>query len=140
KLNMYKKISAIQGVEDMEDIKNELLDRFGEIPTVTENLLSVALIKSLAHGSFVSEVSGGRKEFKIIMWNRAPVDGYKLNMFLHKNSSEYHFTAERASYFTYKPAKVPKDIPQLITCLGKAFNDIKETFTEEKEAGARLLD
>ena len=48
RMEMYKKISLIRTPEDKEDIYDELCDRFGEPPRVTERLLDVALLKSLA--------------------------------------------------------------------------------------------
>lgn len=82
KLNMYKKISAITTAEDLEDIENELRDRFGEIPEMTENLLKVALLKARAHAVYITEISGGRSEYKISMYKTAPIDTYKLFGFL----------------------------------------------------------
>ena len=82
KLNMYKKISAITSAEDLEDIENELKDRFGPVPDVTENLLKVALLKARAHAVYITEISGSRSEFKISMYKTAPIDTYKLFGFL----------------------------------------------------------
>ena len=48
RMEMYKKIVLIRTPEDRGDIYDELCDRFGEPPRVTERLLDVALLKSLA--------------------------------------------------------------------------------------------
>lgn len=47
KLEMYKKIAAIDSKEDMYDIQEELEDRFSDIPKETQTLLNIAYIKSL---------------------------------------------------------------------------------------------
>jgi transcription-repair coupling factor (superfamily II helicase) len=47
KLEMYKKISAISSRQNMDEIRSELIDRFGEIPEETENLIRISLIQSL---------------------------------------------------------------------------------------------
>lgn len=39
---MYKKIAEIQNEEDYRDMQEELIDRFGDIPKVTQNLLYIA--------------------------------------------------------------------------------------------------
>ena len=44
---LYKKIALIASVEDLEDVTDELVDRFGEPPKPTQNLLQIALIHSL---------------------------------------------------------------------------------------------
>ena len=48
RMEMYKKIALIRTPEDRGDVYDELCDRFGEPPRVTERLLDVALLKSLA--------------------------------------------------------------------------------------------
>lgn len=47
KLEMYKKIAAIESKEDMYDVQEELEDRFSDIPKETQTLLNIAYIKSL---------------------------------------------------------------------------------------------
>lgn len=47
KLEMYKKIAAIDSKEDMYDVQEELEDRFSDIPKETQTLLNIAYIKSL---------------------------------------------------------------------------------------------
>lgn len=43
---MYKRIAEIKSEEDISDVTDELIDRFGEIPAETEALMKVALIKA----------------------------------------------------------------------------------------------
>ena len=45
RIEMYKRIAAISSKEDAEDVRDELLDRYGNIPKETENLIKIALIK-----------------------------------------------------------------------------------------------
>lgn len=48
KIDMYKKIAAIVDENDIVDIKDELIDRYGDIPEEVENLMNIAYIKMLA--------------------------------------------------------------------------------------------
>ena len=48
KLTMYKKIAGILTSEDLADLRSELEDRFGDIPKVTQSLLQISYIRSLA--------------------------------------------------------------------------------------------
>ena len=48
RMALYKKIALIATEEDLSDVTDELVDRFGEPPTATQNLLRVALIHSTA--------------------------------------------------------------------------------------------
>ena len=56
KLQMYKKIAAIRNEEDKAEVIDELIDRFGEPPAETENLVQVSLIRAMAEQAGVSRV------------------------------------------------------------------------------------
>ncbi len=45
RIEMYKKIAAIQSRDDADDIRDEMLDRYGDIPKETQSLINIALIK-----------------------------------------------------------------------------------------------
>jgi transcription-repair coupling factor (superfamily II helicase) len=66
KLSMYKKIAAVETAEDEEEIRNELIDRFGDIPKATEDLIKVARLRSLAEsiGLIKVTVRGNRMTLK----------------------------------------------------------------------------
>jgi len=66
RMEMYKKISLIRDKEDMQDVLDELIDRFGEPPRVTEALLKISLVRALASSSRVSRVDfeGGTLIFR----------------------------------------------------------------------------
>lgn len=48
KIEVYKKIAAIDSQEDKMEIEEEITDRFGDIPKPIENLINIAYIKVLA--------------------------------------------------------------------------------------------
>ena len=56
RMEMYKKISLIETAEDASDITDEFIDRFGEMPTVVERLISVACIKAIAERAGIGRV------------------------------------------------------------------------------------
>ena len=56
KLSMYKKIASIETEEDEQDMRSELIDRFGDIPKATEDLIMVARMRSLAERGGISRV------------------------------------------------------------------------------------
>ena len=61
KLDVYKRIAAISSVEDCDDVRDEMRDRFGEkIPAAAENLLRIALIRSVAARLDIAEIVGGK--------------------------------------------------------------------------------
>lgn len=48
KITMYQKISDISNEEEMMDVIDELLDRYGDIPKETDNLIKIVEIRNMA--------------------------------------------------------------------------------------------
>ena len=46
KLDIYKRIAAIESEEELEDMTEELIDRFGDSPKKVGTLLEVAALES----------------------------------------------------------------------------------------------
>ncbi len=65
RMELYKKIANIETPEDKEDIIDEMIDRFGDIPAATQNLLTVALVRSAAVKCRISSVVEDGSEIKI---------------------------------------------------------------------------
>ncbi len=62
KLDVYKRIAAIETAEELSDMKDELKDRYGALEPSAQNLLEIALIKSMAHKLGIMEIKGGLDE------------------------------------------------------------------------------
>jgi len=56
KLQMYKKIAQVATEEDETEVIAELIDRFGEVPKVTLDLVKVARIRSMAEQAGVTRI------------------------------------------------------------------------------------
>lgn len=69
RLQMYKKIAMVEDVQDEEDVIDELLDRFGDIPMETMNLVKISKIRSMAGKIGIKEIS--QQGFKVIfkLWD-----------------------------------------------------------------------
>src|SRR5699024_5721472 len=48
KIDLYKQFQTISSVQDIEDIKDELIDRFGDYPEEVDHLITVSTIKMYA--------------------------------------------------------------------------------------------
>ncbi len=73
KLDIYKRIASISGDNDYEEMKDELKDRFGNLPTEAEHLLEVARIKLKAASLHITEIRGKVGRIKVVMEKDAPV-------------------------------------------------------------------
>jgi transcription-repair coupling factor (superfamily II helicase) len=57
KIEMYKKFVAADTLEDVDDLAEEMLDRFGDIPKPVENLLLISRLRVYAMQHHVTEIS-----------------------------------------------------------------------------------
>lgn len=78
KLDIYKRISAIETEDEYMDMQDELMDRFGDIPRSVDNLLLIASLRALAHRAYVTEVTINRQEVRITMFQKAKLQVERL--------------------------------------------------------------
>ena len=57
RLAAYRRIAAIRTNEDVLDVTDELLDRYGDLPRQVEDLISVSLLKNVAASLGITEIS-----------------------------------------------------------------------------------
>ena len=117
KLDIYKRIAGIENEKERDDMKDELLDRFGEIPKSVDNLLRIALIRVSAHGLFMTEIKGKNERITFTFRPDAGVDILKIPELLKKYDQSLTFTAYGVPFFTYKYKKtglVEKDAELLL--------------------------
>ena len=67
KLDIYKRIAAIENQSECDDMKEELLDRFGTIPEPADNLLRIAIVRASAHKLGMTDVKGRRGEITFLL-------------------------------------------------------------------------
>ena len=56
RIDLYKKIAAIENQEDFEDMTDELCDRFSDPPECVLNLMKIALLRATAKKSGILDI------------------------------------------------------------------------------------
>lgn len=102
KLDIYKRIAAIENEEECDDMRSELLDRFGSLPTEVENLLQISLIRAKAHRMYVEEIKGKKDGITIIMNVRADIKAENIPKVLEEMEGKLKFTLKNIPTFTYR--------------------------------------
>ncbi len=127
KLDIYKRIASIENEEEMEDMLEELIDRFGDVPKKVQQLLSIALLKALAHSAYVIAVEQKGEKIKFVMYEQAKVKVEKIPELIQKYKEDLKFTVDTNPYFTYqKKAKNKKDKEEdVLEVVKNVLNDIK---------------
>ena len=81
KIEMYKKIASIENEEDLNDIKDELEDRFSDIPKSVNALMSIAYIKTLCKKLGIEKIRMIKDEVILLPQTRYKTkekNGYKI--------------------------------------------------------------
>ncbi|MFC7322313.1 transcription-repair coupling factor [Halobacillus campisalis] len=80
KIDMYKQFQAIESVEDIHDLRDEMIDRFGDYPEEVENLFRVSSIKHYAKRARIESISEKKKKIVMVMEmsQSQQIDGAKL--------------------------------------------------------------
>lgn len=106
KLDMYKRFAGIETPEEYEDMQEELVDRFGEIPKAAENLLRVALLKAEAHRAGITQIVQKPNGIRIYLKEHADISSEKLMEMLKSYAGKLKVvqgaTEADASYFLYQ--------------------------------------
>ena len=94
KLDIYKRVAAIENEEEREDMLEELIDRFGDIPKKVETLLAVASLKAIAHSAYVTAVEQKGERFTFSMYEKAKVQPQKIPGLLEQFKGDLAFKAD----------------------------------------------
>ena len=129
KLDIYKRIASIENLAESEEMRGELLDRFGAVPKSVENLLRISLIRVQAHELYVTEIKGKNERISIYIKPDANIDPVKIPLLLEAFPKKLNFVAKGNPYFVYKYKKldlVEKDAEQLLSLTEDLLKKMKE--------------
>ena len=99
KLDIYKRVAGIETQAECEDMKEELLDRFGEIPKSVDNLLRVAMIRMQAHKLYITEVKGKNEVLKFTMKQDAKIRVEGIGDLIVNSVTGLRFSSKGTPYF-----------------------------------------
>ena len=105
KLDIYKKISEITSEEEFQDVSDELLDRYGDIPHEAELLLLIALLKSEAHRAYVTEISIKDGTMVMKMFPQADIDIDMIPKLIEEANGRLKFMTGANPRFIYTVKK-----------------------------------
>ena len=105
KLDIYKRISAIETQEESMDMQDELMDRFGEIPASVDHLLRIAALKGQAHRAYVTEVLINRQEVRLTLYRRAKLKVEQFPQLLAEYKGQLKMTGKEEPVLLYQDIK-----------------------------------
>lgn len=133
KLDIYKRIASLENEAECEDMKAELLDRFGNVPKSVDNLIRISLIRVQAHERYVTEIKGKVGCITFYMEPYAPVHVEKLPQLLDKYKNTLQFSAKGTPNFVLKYKKyglVEKEADLMISLTQRILKEMAILYTE----------
>ncbi|EEB36388.1 transcription-repair coupling factor [Anaerococcus hydrogenalis DSM 7454] len=123
KIQMYKRISSIEDLEDYSLLVEDLIDRYGDIPVMVDNIMYVSLIKSMADKLGFDQIREVNGEIRISFNDRNKFSFEELSQINEDYKGELAFDLSENPAF-----KLPNKNTKLIDCyeLLKVIKNIKE--------------
>ncbi len=121
RLMLYKRIASAKGMDDLHDLKVELIDRFGLLPEYAENLFSVTQLKLLAEQYDVTRIRAGDKSAHLSFAKSHKIDVGKLLALVQENPSMYKLSsAEKLTIHAEM-----EDVAQRLETIGGLLNGLR---------------
>jgi len=138
KLDMYKRVAGISSEEDFQDLSEELVDRYGDIPPACDSLLQIALLKAMCHTVYISECKQMGKDIKLTLYPKARLKTELLQGFLEQRKAYLKFVLEASPYFIYslqgkpKPMTLKAEADRMFGLLKEFLKDLGELVEDKK--------
>lgn len=104
KVDIYKKIAAVQDEESADELMAELLDRFGDPPESVINLLNIAKIKIRAKMLGIASIAKENQEIVAKLHLGLTIEYEKILKVLEKYRSSIRYQATRPPMLKWKAA------------------------------------
>jgi len=120
KIEVYQNIALCKTEEDIQNIIDELIDRYGKMPEELEELLEVARIKNLARTLGVVKIAQ-KQQSVVFTFTPQSFEPEWVDVLLKEFRNQIKFSPGKDPYVTYKleKGKVLQEIKKLL----KVLND-----------------
>lgn len=101
KIEIYQNIALCTSEEDVQNIIDELLDRYGEMPKEVENLIQVARIKMLCKQAHLIKLNQN-KERAVFTFEGNDFNMEMVDNLMKKYKNKIKFSPAKDPYITYQ--------------------------------------
>ena len=126
--------------EELLDLQEELMDRFGDIPTSVNQLLNIAFVKALCHNVYITSLVQRGYEVKFLFYPQAKLNMVKLPELVKKWEPALKFKVETPPYFVFqlpkprgKAAPAKPEVHSMFEQIKQLLYDCAELLLEKKE-------
>lgn len=128
KLELYKRIASIENEEEYEDMTDEIMDRYGELPVAVRNLLKVALLKAKAHAVFIQQIDQKNGFLTFKMYEKAEIDVNKIEPLLSQEEyrNKLKFDMGKRSFIYQQKGMLKKDLLGMVEKMIEDIGKLKQ--------------
>lgn len=109
KIEVYKKIAAVDSYEDMMDIREELEDRFSDIPGSVNNLINISYIRSIGKQLGIEEIKERKDEVIFTFESQGRIDENVIKGLLKDYNKKVSLKISEKPGFGYKLKDVKRE-------------------------------
>ena len=101
KIEIYQNIALCRNEEDIQNVIDEIIDRYGQMPEEVNNLLEIARIKELAKKAFVTKISE-RRDSVVFNFDANNFNFDVVDKLIKTYRNQIKFSPGKEPYITYK--------------------------------------
>ena len=126
RMEIYKRIAAVETEEESMDMIDELIDRFGSVPKPVTNLLEVSILRADAHSLYIKEIKSSSTEIRLFMHPRAKFDTMRVPDLIQSYRGALRLLDKDNPYFLLRAGDgAVKEKTLTLKTLKKLLSDIK---------------
>ena len=100
KIEVYQNIALCNNEKDIENTREDIIDRFGKMPKEVNNLLEIARIKGMCKNIGITKIT--QKQNSIVFNFNPEIFVIDIDSIVKKYGNRVRFSPAREPYFTYK--------------------------------------
>ena len=112
KIEVYQNIALCRNKEDIENTKNDIIDRFGKMPQEVENLLKIARIKEICNQKGIIKITQRNNNIIFTFANNESFD-MPIDELIKKCGDRIKFSPGKEPYITYKLKDQSKTLEEI---------------------------
>lgn len=100
KIEVYQNIALCNNEKDIENTREDIIDRFGKMPKEVSNLLEIARIKGMCKNIGITKIT--QKQNSIVFNFNPEIFVIDIDSIVKKYGNKVRFSPAREPYFTYR--------------------------------------
>ena len=117
RLVLYKRIAETRTEDELEELKVELIDRFGLLPPQAERLCEAALLRQLGETAGITKIRAGAKTAMLDFGPQPAIEPMKLIKLIQTQPKVYKLEGQKRLTITAKELEEPAQRAPLLTAL-----------------------